>query len=368
MEASALVMGSGVGGGIMAVPFLASRSGFLPFLLILLAAYGFNLLIHLMLVEVLFRDGKNRQIVELVRTYVFSGKGGLWLLWIFFIILFFSFLANLSAYIEGGGEIVASLIGIAPSLSRLLMYAAAAGVVFFGLKIVGIFEKFALYGIAVLVILIVGIAARMPFSLTLVAEPDSPGLMALYGMIMYSLYSFFAVPQAVKGLSPNRPLAVKAVVTGITLNCILIFLITLITMGVSAEVTEVAIIGIRTAAGSLFILLAMLTSFWSISLALADIIRERTGLKGNLSWLIATLPPLALTFAGSLGYIDFLRLAGGAVSLILILITLPMYLRTKRKTGLQDPGWSLGRWAHPIILAVLAGMTALMAIGSLIGI
>lgn len=375
IEASALVMGSGVGGGIMAVPFLASRNGFLPFVIILLAAYGFNILIHLMLVEVMFRDGKNRQIVELVRTYLFSGKAGLWLVWFFFIILFFSFLANLSAYIEGGGAIIRSFTGLPSPITRLIMYGAAGSVVFFGLKIVGIFEKFAFYGIALLIVLILTIAVKSPFSLALITVPDNPGLLALYGMIMYSLYSFFAVPQAVKGLSPDKPAAVKAVVVGLSLNCFLIFTITLITMGISGEVTEVAVIGIRKAAGSaagtagsVFILLAMLTSFWSISLALSDIIRERTGLSGKLTWLIATLPPLAFAFTGSLGYIDFLRLAGGAVSIILILITIPMYLRAKKDPAPGEPEWSLGRWTHPFVLTVLAGMTILMAVGSLIAI
>lgn len=50
---------------------------------------------------------------------------------------------NLAAYISGAAEIISELLGISLWLSRLLFYAAAASVVLFGLKAVGISEKLA---------------------------------------------------------------------------------------------------------------------------------------------------------------------------------------------------------------------------------
>ena len=47
--------------------------------------------------------------------------------------------------------------------------------------------------------------------------------------------------------------------------------------------------------GSLFTILAMLTTYWSISLALADIVEEQLKLSRRLCWVIATLP---------FGYVD----------------------------------------------------------------
>ena len=41
--------------------------------------------------------------------------------------------------------------------------------------------------------------------------------------------------------------------------------------------------------GSLLIVFALVTSYWSVSLALADILRERTGISARVAWLLATL-------------------------------------------------------------------------------
>ena len=42
----------------------------------------------------------------------------------------------------------------------------------------------------------------------------------------------------------------------------------------------------------------MLTTYWSISLALSDIVEEQLKLSRRICWVIATLPSLLMTFAG----------------------------------------------------------------------
>jgi amino acid permease len=374
-EASATIMGAGVGGGIMAVPFLASRSGYLSFVAILLLAYGLNLLIHLMLVEVLFRHGDNVQLVELIRTYVFRGAVGAVLIWLFFLILVLAFISSLTAYISGAGEILASLTGLPPLAARLVVYAMAAGVVFFGLKMVGIAEKLSLYGIGILMAVLVIASFRVPAGLRPLLAGGGREILALYGMVMYSLFAFFAVPQAVQGLAGDKTRTIRAVVTGLGLNCLLVFLLTTIAMAVSREVTEVAIIGIGRAigptaqvAGSLFILLAMLTTYWSVSLALADMIGERTGIQRRFSWLIATGPTLVLIVVGRLDFLDYLKIAGGATALMVVLITLPLYINARKLGPVSSPSWTLGAWGRPAVLAVLFVMVVLVAVGSLLGV
>ena len=141
-EATSLMVGAGVGAGIMAVPFLAQRVGLLGLAIILPVAWAASALIHLMLAEVLFRTGRDLQIVELMRLYVLRGRIGQWLLWAVFALLSIAFLANLAAYVSGAGEIVADLTGIDRRLAELLVYVVSAGVVFFGLAGVGLAERF----------------------------------------------------------------------------------------------------------------------------------------------------------------------------------------------------------------------------------
>jgi amino acid permease len=282
-EATFLMVGAGVGAGIMAVPYLADRVGVAWLVVILALAYLASGLTHLLLAEVLFRTGQDLQVVELMRLYVFRGRLGTALTWVVFTFLGVAFLANLAAYVSASGEVVTSLTGLAPWLAEVVVYIASAGVVFFGLKAVGIFERVgALVLVAVVLVLAIG-ALGGPFGLEWRPSGGVPDLLAVYGVAMYGYYTFFSVPQVVKGLSPDRRAAVRAILLGLFLNGVLMAAIAAIALGVPGEVTKVAVTGISAAlgswagtAGQLFILVALVTSYWSVSLALADIIRERS--------------------------------------------------------------------------------------------
>ena len=140
LRATALMVGAGVGAGIMAVPFLAERVGFPGLLLILVAAYGAATLIHLMLVEILLRTGRPLQVIELMRLWVLDTPGRRPLLWLVFGLLTVAFVAALAAYVAAEAEILSEATGWPPEASRLLVYAVSAGVVFFGLRAVGVME------------------------------------------------------------------------------------------------------------------------------------------------------------------------------------------------------------------------------------
>ncbi|MFO8151531.1 MAG: aromatic amino acid transport family protein [Trueperaceae bacterium] len=372
-EATSLTVGAGVGAGIMAVPVLAERVGLLGLAVVLPLAWAASALVHLMLAEVLFRTGRPLQVVELMRLYVLRGPVGRVLTWLVFALLAVAFLANLAAYVAGAGEIVAALSGAPTRLAEALVFAVAAGVVFFGLKAVGVAER---YGAAVLVALVVAIgvgALRTPLRLDPVGGGGVPAWLALYAMVMYAYWTFYSVPQVVKGLGSDARAAVRAIAVGLAVNGALTALVALVALAVRAEVTEVAIVGIAAAVGpwagttgSLLVLVALLTSYWSVSLALADIVHERTGAQVRLAWVFATLPSLLVLWLGAWHFLEWLRLAAGATALVLALITLPMVIEARRRGPVVDPPWSLGRWGGPAAMAFALVALLLMAVGSLL--
>ncbi|MCD4803064.1 MAG: hypothetical protein K8R16_08990 [Anaerolineales bacterium] len=374
-EAISLMVGAGIGAGIMAVPFLAEKVGFIGIALILPIAWAASSLVHLMLAEVLFRTGRDLQIVELMHLYVLRGRLGRWILWTIFAFLSIAFLANLAAYVSGAGEIAANLTGINLHLAEFLVYLISAGVVFFGLKAIGIAERFAALMLIGLVA-IIGIGAiPMPFKVPVGPTGSAKQWLALYGMVMYALWTFYSVPQVVKGLGPDRRGAVNAILIGLGINGLLTAAVSLIALGISTDVTPVAIIGITeqmgawaSLIGSLFILFALVTSYWSVSLALADILRERIGISNRVAWLAATLPSLLILWIGAWQFLDWLRLAGGATAIVVALITIPMYRQARLTGPVSDPGWTLGRWGSPATLALVLLSLILMAIGSLVSV
>jgi amino acid permease len=302
---------------------------------------------------------------------VFRGRVRRWLTWLVFILLTVAFVANLAAYVSGAGEIVANLTGFPARAAEPAVYVVAAGVVFFGLKAVGVAEKFGALGLVVFVAVLAAGAAGVRFRLEPGIRGGTPEGLALWGVVMYGYYAFFTVPQVVEGLAPDRRRTARAIVAGLAVNGLLMAAVALIALGVSREVTELAITGVADVLGSWaktvgspFILFALVTSYWSVSPAPADIIRERAGLHRRTAWVLATLPSLLLLSVEGWAFLEWLRLAAGATAIVIALITIPMYLNARRIGEVRAPEWSLGRWGGPVMLGLAFVATVLMAAGS----
>ena len=140
-EGSSIIAGLGIGGGIMAVPYLLWPLGLLPGLLILGLAFFCAWLLHLMVAEICIRARGERQLVEIFAEYLFAGRVGGVFTWIFFSLIFLSFLFLLAAYLLGAGEALARLSGFSPTTSELLFYLFAATPALLGLRGLGLSEN-----------------------------------------------------------------------------------------------------------------------------------------------------------------------------------------------------------------------------------
>ena len=186
---------------------------------------------------------------------------------------------------------------------------------------------------------------------------------------MFAFSAFFSVPQATAGLGGDGAKIKKAVFLGILNNFVLILVITVCALLASTEVTEVAMIGWSRGIGSWaelvgseFTVLAMLTTYWSISLALADIVAEQLHWGREPCWLVATAPSLAMTFLGLGGFLEFMRLAGGLIAILIALLVVPAYRRCRAEAGPS----LLGRWGGGAVQAAIVLAYLLMAVGNVV--
>lgn len=134
LECTSIIVGHGVGSGILAVPFLASRNSWWDFLWIVLVAYSVNLILHLMIAE-LSLNNKGAQFVKCFQNELFTGKGSKVITWIVFAFLGFSVLCNVVSFITGSAAVLNSWFGLNNIAGMLIYYMVAASVVFFGMKI-----------------------------------------------------------------------------------------------------------------------------------------------------------------------------------------------------------------------------------------
>jgi hypothetical protein len=288
---------------------------------------------------------------------------------------------NLAAYVTGAGEILAELMGISVIAAETLFFAAAAFVVFLGLKRLAINETAALALMVMLLAILVMQTIRLPAHEQLApARRDASPLLAVYGMAVFCLSSLFAVPQAASGLCgsaqhrlQNRRLLL-AVGLGLLINLFVMITVVLCTLLGSSPVTEVAIVGWAASLGgkmhifgSLFTALAMLTSFWSISLQLSDMTKEFFRAGRFFSWLAATAPSFLLALLPLSGFLALMQIAGGATAVVIAFMVVPAY-RNAVQGIRQKPGGDellLGTIGNSVVVcAAVVIMYVLVAVGS----
>ena len=158
------------------------------------------------------------------------------------------------------------------------------------------------------------------------------------------------------------------------INLIIIAIFVFFSLSVSPEVTRVAIIGWAGALGGwakitgmLFMVLAILTTYWSASYALVVIIKERTGWTERLSWLAATLPTLLIAVVGAGDFLDLMRDAAGGVALCVVIMLIPAFRGSRKyKAAIGYEGWNMGFWGGTTFQIVVIVTYLLTAYGSFI--
>lgn len=372
MEATSIIVGHGVGAGILAVPYLASRAPWWDFLWILAIAYSINLLLHLMIAE-LSLNNKGAQFVKCFENELFTGRFKKVATWIVFAFLAFSVLCNVASFITGSAAVFTSWFGL-PSWAGMLIYYVIAGlVVFFGMKIVGICEKYSV----IAMVLVIGILFVATVTSKMNALPSSfiaaSNSMALYSTVAFSLSAVMSVPQVVKGVDGDRKKIISAIAAGTGINAFLIIVVTFMTLlGAGQAITKngalvdlsASLGGWVSIVGYIFSLLALSTSFWANTLNMRDIIAEQTKWNLKLCWLLATLPCLILALGGMTSFVGFARLAG-IIQVLTGIGIIIAYNRSRKRTG---QSLICGRFGQlPFQLIVILG-SIIATVGSVIAV
>lgn len=369
-EATSIIIGHGVGAGILSVPFIASRNSIGDLVWIMALVYCINLLLHLMIAELSLHNG-GAQFIKCFENDLFIGRGRRPLTFAAFVLLGLSVVINVSGFITGGGAVLVSWLGLPAWAAMTVFYIAAAAVVFFGMKLVGIFEKFAVFFMAAVIAILAAAAIRSGpagFDSCRIAWTN---VMALYSMVSFSLSAVMSAPQVVKGLGGDRKRITGAIAAGTGINLALVAVITFITLySVGSSITENGALvdlsaklgGWVSVVGYVFSLLALATSFWANTLNLRDVFMEQTGLSSRKSWLATSLPCLFIALLGLTSFVGFSRLAG-AVQVLTGVGVIAAYHHARKRTGVSPLCGKLG--TLPFQLIVVIGSLAATA-GSLL--
>ena len=369
-EAISMIVGNSIGTGIIAVPYLAVRNSMWDVVWMVAFAYIVNVILHLIIAELSYNNGG----VQLVKSFegeLFHGKMKKIFSWIMFIVYGLAIMVGVSGNINGGAQIFVNWFGLPLWAAQLIYYLIAGSVVFMGMKAVGIAQKYS-------VALLLGIVAVMtagtflhPRNTLYTAPFHINNLLALYSMVVFATSANQAVIQVVKGLNGDSKRIRKTIFTGFGLSSLFVLVVTLtVLLGTKGAVDkELAYMQLGESIGGwalilagIFSLFALLTTFWSNTLALRDVVHEQVGTGNRVSWLIATVPCILFAVFGVSSFIVLTRIMSGVVVLVSIMLVLT-YGKSRKKVGSSPICGIFGTVPFQVLMMV---STIVSAVGAML--
>ena len=351
--ALAVLVGTTIGAGFLGIPYVVSKSGFIPGLIYLILIAGFMLLIKLYLGEISLRTKGNHQLTGYAERYL--GKTGKWLM---FFSMIFGIYGALVAYLMAEGSSLSYLIfgnfnyALHFSLGFWIVMSFLA---YIGLKALKKYEKIAMIVVLALVLLVVILFSGKikPENLSFIGSD----LFLPFGVILFSFLAFSAMPEIKRILTGQEKLMKKVILTGVIISFVVYLIFMTVVVGVfESGVNQIATLSL----GRFFSLLGivtMFTAFFTQSLAIRDMFRFDFGFGRFIGWLLAIFIPIVVflsIYFNELGdFISILSLAGvvsGGLAGILILL---MNYKAK-KEGNRKPEYSIKiNWWVIIVLSLI---------------
>ena len=369
-ESVSMIMGNSIGTGIIAVPYLATKNSLLDVVWMVLIAYAVNVILHLIIAELSLNNGG----VQLVKSFegeLFHGKMKKVFSWIVFVVYGLAIMTGISGNINGGAQIFVNWFNMPLELAQILYYVIAGVVVFIGMKAVGIAQKYAIMVLFGIVGIMTVATFMHPLNSLYRAEFHWNNLIALYSMVVFATSANQAVIQVVKGLGGDAPRIRKSIFVGFALSSLFVLVVTAtVLLGTKGSPDkELAYMQLGESIGSwavvlagIFSLFALLTTFWSNTLALRDVVHEQTGIGNRLSWVLATLPCILFAIFGVNSFIILTRIMSGVVVLVSIMLVIT-YGKSRRRAGSSPICGVIGTKPFQILMVI---STIISAVGALI--
>ncbi|MEK7465069.1 MAG: aromatic amino acid transport family protein [Patescibacteria group bacterium] len=314
-----LLVGTIVGAGMFAVPFVFQGAGFLTGVFVLIGLATAATCIHLAYAEVVVVTPEAHRLPGYVRGYLGRSLG---------ILSSASYLFGLSgsllAYVVLGGAFLGDLLRwLVPSLPSTAGYVAFY---LFGVAVIARGIRFE--GVANAVLTIALVLALVGLAFTLVPEISSANLHSSfqasrlfvpYGVILFALAGAAIIPDMRRVLGTGAPRRLRnLVLLGTVTAAVLYGLFALAVVGaMGGGTTPDAISGLAErfgdsyrVAGALIGFLATITSFITLGVVLEGTFRYDFGFRREAAWLATAIIPGLLILAGFHDFIAIVSVVG----------------------------------------------------------
>ena len=361
-EGIATLVGMTIGAGILGIPYIVSKAGFLTGLVSLIGIGLAILIINLLVGEVALRTEGNHQLPGYAGHYL--GKWGKRLMTLSMIIGVYG---ALIAYTLGEGQSLSQILGLDPLFWSTLFFICGAIWLFFGIKTLAVSELFMnSIQLCIFIAIVASLFIVGNFKFANLTTFNASQLLVPYGVILFAYLGAAAVPEVREVIRGHWHDLKKVVIIGTLIPIVVYTLFALVVIGVmGVSTTEIATIGIGQILGklgivftNLFAVFIMTTSFIALGIALKEVYMYDYRLPKNLAWIFVCAVPVILILLGVHSFIKVIGITGaiaGGIDGILIVL---MWWKAKQ-AGQRKPEYEI---SLPEIIGYL--LIAMFVIGA----
>lgn len=344
------LIGTVVGAGILGIPYVVAKAGFLyGSLLILLIGISF-LFLNLFTGEVILRTKGQHQLTGYMEKYL--GKWGKGLMAFSMV---FGIYGALTAYLIGEGQVLKTIFGWGPSwFYTLLFFVVVSLVVYRGVKAAGKIEL-VIISLLIVVVFLIGLLSFGQLKGTNFTTFNPAFFFLPYGVVLFAFIGSAAIPEMQEELEKEKHKLKKAIVWGSVIPIILYISFSAIVIGLvglsnfesllpNERIATVALSVYSNPAlglfANVFAVFTMLTTFLTLGVALTEMYHYDYHFKKSVSLFLTLFVPLFLALSGFTTFIATLGITGaiaGGIDGVLIVLA---YWKAK-KLGDRKPEYSL---------------------------
>lgn len=348
----ATLMGIIIGAGILGIPYVIAKAGYLYGLIIIILIGLAYVFLDLFYGEVVLRTKKQHQLPGYAEKYL--GKFGKV---IASIAMPLAVYGALTAYLIGVGEASYAIFKWgAPIFYTLLFFLVCTSIVIGGIRAMGRAEFF-LIPLLITVVVILGIVSFKRLDYGSLALWDIRHSFLPYGVLIFAYMGFAGIPEMREVLGTDLKKMKKAIVIGSVIPIALYMLFTFIIIGLvgldnfellkpNERIATVALsiyanpfIGMLA---NILAILAMFTSFLTNAIALKEVYHYDYKLSPTLSFFLTLLFPFLIAVFGLATFMAVLGFTGAVSGGLEGLLVIFMHWKA-RLLGDRRPEYALGK-------------------------
>lgn len=374
----AIVAGTAIGAGMLALPLATAALGMIPAILLMVVIWGLSAYTSLLMLEINLRSGVGDNVHAI--TGKLLGKKGQMVQGASFLSLLFALTA---AYLTGGSSLLVLKaqnmfdIVLDNQLAVVLFTIVLGGFAALGVAWVDKVSRF-LFSLMILLLIVVVLFLLPEVSISsmatnAIAQSLTSSWMAAIPVVFTSFGFHVCIATLVRYLDGDAASLRKVLLIGSTipLACYIFWLlVTLGTVGgneisgfngslpaLISALQEIAHTPWISKCISLFADLALITSFLGVTLSLYDFVAELTRAKKTFfgrtqTWLLTFVPPLLCALYVPEGFVAVLGFA--AVPLVVMIIFLPIVMALRQRQAVPQ-GYQVSGGTFTLGLAGLLG-------------